>query len=70
MTAETTLRRESPRSKRTLILATAIDQFGKLGYEHTKWASIADEVGIGQTALYHAVGIGRFVGASHCCDRG
>ncbi|KZL35288.1 MULTISPECIES: TetR family transcriptional regulator [Rhodococcus] len=61
MTAETALRRESPRSKRTLILATAIDQFGKLGYEHTKWASIADEVGIGQTALYHY-----FESKAHC----
>jgi TetR/AcrR family transcriptional regulator, cholesterol catabolism regulator len=24
-----------------------------VGFEHTKWATIADEVGIGQTALYH-----------------
>jgi len=44
---------EGPRSKRALILAAAIDSFGQDGYEHTKWAKIADEVGIGQTALYH-----------------
>lgn len=61
MTADTTLRRESPRSKRSLILTTAIDQFGKVGYEHTKWSSIADEVGIGQTALYHY-----FESKAHC----
>ena len=44
---------EGPRSKRAAILAAAIDSFGHDGYEHTKWAKIADEVGIGQTALYH-----------------
>ncbi len=44
---------EGPRSKRALILTAAIDSFGQDGYEHTKWAKIADEVGIGQTALYH-----------------
>jgi AcrR family transcriptional regulator len=31
----------------------AIDRFGRNGYENTKWADIADEVGIGPTALYH-----------------
>lgn len=61
MTTDTEVRRESPRSKRTLILSVAIDQFGKVGYEHTKWASIADEVGIGQTALYHY-----FESKAHC----
>ena len=35
------------------ILDAAIDRFGRNGYEHTKWADIADEVGIGPTALYH-----------------
>ncbi len=44
---------EGPRSKRTRILTAAIESFGQDGYEHTKWAKIADEVGIGQTALYH-----------------
>ncbi|MDZ5622386.1 TetR/AcrR family transcriptional regulator [Nocardioides bizhenqiangii] len=52
MTVETT-RTESPRSKRRMILDAAIDNFGKVGFEHTKWATIADDVGIGQTALYH-----------------
>jgi len=36
-----------------MILDAAIDNFGGVGFEHTKWATIADEVGIGQTALYH-----------------
>ncbi|MBY6412185.1 TetR family transcriptional regulator [Rhodococcus sp. BP-252] len=61
MTVGTGVRRESPRSKRTRILSAAIDHFGKVGYEHTKWASIADEVGIGQTALYHY-----FESKGHC----
>lgn len=61
MTVGTDVRRESPRSKRTRILSAAIDHFGKVGYEHTKWASIADEVGIGQTALYHY-----FESKAHC----
>ncbi len=52
---------EGPRSKRALILTAAIDNFGKDGYEHTKWATIADQVGIGQTALYHY-----FESKAHC----
>ncbi|MFL6024815.1 MAG: TetR/AcrR family transcriptional regulator [Marmoricola sp.] len=52
---------EGPRSKRALILTAAIESFGKDGYEHTKWATIADEVGIGQTALYHY-----FESKAHC----
>jgi AcrR family transcriptional regulator len=52
---------EGPRSKRALILTAAIDSFGQDGYEHTKWAKIADEVGIGQTALYHY-----FESKAHC----
>ncbi|WP_459546718.1 TetR family transcriptional regulator [Nocardia sp. X0981] len=61
MTVGTGAHRESPRSKRGSILTAAIEQFGRLGYEHTKWASIADEVGIGQTALYHY-----FESKAHC----
>ncbi|MEV0357027.1 TetR/AcrR family transcriptional regulator [Nocardia sp. NPDC050697] len=61
MTVDTGARRESPRSKRSTILAVAIEQFGRVGYDHTKWASIADEVGIGQTALYHY-----FESKAHC----
>ena len=52
---------EGPRSKRSRILTAAIDSFGKDGYERTKWAKIADEVGIGQTALYHY-----FESKAHC----
>ncbi|MFE3999142.1 TetR/AcrR family transcriptional regulator [Nocardioides sp. YIM B13467] len=44
---------ESPRSKRGLILSAAVESFGDDGFELTKWASVADKVGIGQTALYH-----------------
>ncbi|WP_067647253.1 TetR/AcrR family transcriptional regulator [Nocardia harenae] len=61
MTVDTGARRESPRSKRSTILTVAIEQFGRVGYDHTKWASIADEVGIGQTALYHY-----FESKAHC----
>ena len=53
MTIDNPARTESPRSKRGIILDAAIDNFGRVGFEHTKWATIADEVGIGQTALYH-----------------
>jgi AcrR family transcriptional regulator len=53
MTVEDQARIESPRSKRSVILDAAIDNFGRVGFEHTKWATIADDVGIGQTALYH-----------------
>jgi AcrR family transcriptional regulator len=52
---------EGPRSKRAFILTAAIESFGKDGYEQTKWAKIADEVGIGQTALYHY-----FESKAHC----
>ncbi len=41
------------RSKRAAILDAAIDAFGEQGYEATKWSLVADQVGIGQTALYH-----------------
>lgn len=53
--------KEGPRSKRRMILDAAIDNFGQVGFEHTKWATIADQVGIGQTALYHY-----FESKSHC----
>jgi AcrR family transcriptional regulator len=43
----------SSRSKRADILATATEQFGRNGYEYSKWADIAAAVGIGSTALYH-----------------
>ena len=39
--------------RRAEILTAAVDRFGRQGYENTKWAEIADDVGIGATALYH-----------------
>jgi TetR/AcrR family transcriptional regulator, cholesterol catabolism regulator len=54
-------RTESARSKRPAIVAAAIDRFGRDGYERTKWSAIADDVGIGETALYHY-----FESKAHC----
>ena len=45
--------RTSSRSKRADILRVATAIFGRDGYEHSKWADVASEVGIGSTALYH-----------------
>jgi TetR/AcrR family transcriptional regulator, cholesterol catabolism regulator len=45
--------RASSRSKRADILRVATTIFGRDGYEHSKWADVAAEVGIGSTALYH-----------------
>jgi TetR/AcrR family transcriptional regulator, cholesterol catabolism regulator len=53
--------KDGPRSKRAMILDAAIDNFGEVGFEQTKWATIAGQVGIGQTALYHY-----FESKSHC----
>ncbi|WP_053227355.1 TetR family transcriptional regulator [Solirubrobacter soli] len=55
MAASTTAKRRprSSRSKRDDIIYAAIEYFGQHGYEYTKWADIAKEVGIGSTALYH-----------------
>jgi AcrR family transcriptional regulator len=47
--------------KRAAILHAAIDRFGRDGYEHTKWADIAADVGVGPTALYHY-----FESKQHC----
>ena len=47
--------------KRGEILAAATDRFGRDGYEDTKWADIATDVGVGPTALYHY-----FVSKQHC----
>ena len=43
----------SSRSKRSEIIAIAVERFGNGGYEDTKWADIAADVGLGSTALYH-----------------
>ena len=57
----TTTKTDGPRSKRKVILDAAVANFGSIGYEHTKWATVASEVGIGQTALYHY-----FESKAHC----
>jgi len=49
------------RGKRQEILAAATDRFGRDGYEHTRWADIAADVGVGATALYHY-----FESKQHC----
>jgi AcrR family transcriptional regulator len=46
-------RRSRDEGRRAEILDAAIDRFGRNGYESTKWAEIANDVGIGPTALYH-----------------
>jgi AcrR family transcriptional regulator len=51
--SRSTRRSRSEGARRAEILAAAIDRFGRYGYENTKWADIADDVGIGPTALYH-----------------
>ena len=50
-----------PRSKRDLILRLAAEEFGRHGFDATKWATIADSAGIGGTALYHY-----FESKTHC----
>jgi AcrR family transcriptional regulator len=45
--------RRSSRSKREDILTVATEVFARQGYEHSKWADIAEAVGVGSTALYH-----------------
>src|SRR3954453_5187403 len=49
------------RSKRHDVLKAATDRFGRDSYEHTKWADIAADVGVGATALYHY-----FESKQHC----
>src|SRR3954464_9118639 len=48
-------------AKRSEILAAATERFGQDGYEDTKWADIAADVGVGPTALYHY-----FESKQHC----
>ena len=45
--------RKDPGKKRDEILAAATTRFGRDGYEHTKWADVAADIGVGPTALYH-----------------
>jgi AcrR family transcriptional regulator len=51
----------STRSKRDLILRIAAEEFGRKGFDATKWATIAESAGIGGTALYHY-----FESKTHC----
>lgn len=51
----------SARSKREMILRVASDEFGRNGFDATKWAQIAEPAGIGNTALYHY-----FESKTHC----
>jgi len=48
-------------AKRPDILRAATERFGRDGYEDTKWADIARDVGVGPTALYHY-----FESKQHC----
>ena len=48
-------------AKRAKILDAATERFGRDGYEDTKWADIAGDVGVGPTALYHY-----FESKQHC----
>jgi AcrR family transcriptional regulator len=48
-------------AKREEILSAATQRFGRDGYEDTKWADIAADVGVGPTALYHY-----FESKQHC----
>jgi TetR/AcrR family transcriptional regulator, cholesterol catabolism regulator len=48
-------------SKHDQIVAAAIERFGRDGYEPTRWADIAADVGVGATALYHY-----FESKQHC----
>ena len=53
--------RLKPGVKRAQILEVAAEQFGRHGYEETKWADVAESVGVGSTALYHY-----FESKQHC----
>lgn len=53
--------RRLERTKRAEILDAATERFGRDGYEDTKWADIAADVGVGATALYHY-----FESKQHC----
>jgi AcrR family transcriptional regulator len=53
--------RRRGRSKRQEIVNAATDRFGRDGYEQTKWADIAADIGVGATALYHY-----FESKQHC----
>ncbi len=58
---EVRTRRKSSRNKRDEIVSVAIDNFGRDGFEESKWADVAAAVGVGSTALYHY-----FESKQHC----
>src|SRR4051794_21026551 len=53
--------RRSRTSKHDAILIVAARHFAEFGYERSRWADIAEEVGLGQTGLYHY-----FASKAHC----
>ena len=53
--------RHQPGSRRKAILEVAARHFSEFGYERSRWADIAEEVGLGQTGLYHY-----FASKAHC----
>src|SRR5438552_7957075 len=53
--------RRTDGAKRAEILDAATDRFGRDGYEDTRWADVAADVGVGPTALYHY-----FESKQHC----
>ena len=48
-------------AKLDAIVYAATERFGREGYESTKWADVARDVGVGPTALYHY-----FESKQHC----
>lgn len=58
---DTRTARVSARSKRELVLTVATRRFAEHGYERTRWAAVAEEVGVGLPALYHY-----FESKTHC----
>jgi TetR/AcrR family transcriptional regulator, cholesterol catabolism regulator len=60
-TAKRTARDRQDGDKRQEILVAATRRFGRDGYEHTRWADVAADVGVGPTALYHY-----FESKQHC----
>lgn len=51
----------SKRSKRSAIMDLAAREFASTGYRASKWGDVAEQLGIGSTALYHY-----FASKEHC----
>jgi TetR/AcrR family transcriptional regulator, cholesterol catabolism regulator len=54
-------RRRVEGAKQADVLNAATERFGRDGYEGTKWADVASDVGVGPTGLYHY-----FESKQHC----